>query len=237
MTVPDPNHQEELLSELRDLVASDDLQRSGDAYLRKASGLVDRFLSTGELDLADDPFQGDDRQLAEDPQMFYVMFWRLFDRTPAAMMQDFAIKVRQILAKKVFKEVGEGVTIHHDLLFSSGRNITIGDGVFINRRVMLDDRGPLSIGDHTMLAAGVTVETHAHVFDDFTKPMPHGGRLTKPVSIGRECLIGYNAVVMAGTAVGHRAIVAANSVVTKDVADFHVVGGVPAQTIKVIAPD
>ena len=122
-------------------------------------------------------------------------------------------------------------------LVNSGSNITLGDGVFINRRVMLDDRGPLTIGDHSMLAAGVTVETHAHVFDDFTRPMPRGGRLMKPVAIGPECLIGYNAVVMAGTTVGTRAIVAANSVVTKDVADYHVVGGVPAKPIKVIAPE
>jgi acetyltransferase-like isoleucine patch superfamily enzyme len=59
----------------------------------------------------------------------------------------------------------------------------------------------------------------------------------KPVAIGTECLIGYNAVVMAGTTVGQRAIVAANSVVTRDVADYHVVGGVPAKPIKVIAPE
>ena len=57
------------------------------------------------------------------------------------------------------------------------------------------------------------------------------------MSIGAESLIGYNAVVMAGTTVGRRVIVAANSVVTKDVEDYHVVGGVPASFIKVIAPD
>ncbi len=229
--------QAQLLAEFDELVTTDALQRTGDTFLRRSSGLVDRFLGTGELSLADDHFKGRDRQLAEDSEIFYTMFWRLFDRTPAALMQDFAIKLRRILAHKVFKQVGRDVTIHHDVLFNSGRNITLGDGVFINRRVMLDDRGPLTIGDHSMLAAGVTVETHAHVFDDFTQPMPRGGRLMKPVAIGPECLIGYNAVVMAGTTIGRRAIVAANSVVTKDVADYHVVGGVPAKPIKVIAPE
>ncbi len=231
------DEQEQLLAEFEEMVATDALQRAGDTFLRRSAGLVDRFLSTGELNLADDPFKGRDRQLAEDSEIFYTMFWRLFDRTPAALLQDFAIKLRRILARKVFKQVGNDVTIHHDVLFSSGRNITLGDGVFINRRVMLDDRGPLTIGDHSMLAAGVTVETHAHVFDDFTRPMPRGGRLMKPVVIGAECLIGYNAVVMAGTTIGRRAIVAASSVVTKDVDDYHVVGGVPAKPIKVIAPE
>lgn len=233
----DANAQEQLLAEFDALVASDELQRVGDKFLRESSRLVDGFLSTGELNLADDPFKGHDRELAGDSQHFYTMFWRLFDRTPAAMMQDFAIKLRRILAHKVFKQVGQDVTIHHDVLFSSGRNITLGDSVFINRRVMLDDRAALTIGDHSMLAAGVTVETHAHVLDDFSKPMPQGGRLRKPVTIGSECLLGYNAVVMAGTTIGNRVIVASNSVVTKDVAAYHVVGGVPAKPIKVIAPD
>jgi acetyltransferase-like isoleucine patch superfamily enzyme len=228
--------QQQLLAEFAELVDSDGLQRCGDTFLRRTSELADGFLSTGELVLAEDPFKGDDRGLADDSRMFYTMFWRMFDRTPAAMMQDFAIRLRRILAHKVFKQVGRDVTIHHDVLFSSGANITLGDAVFLNRRVMLDDRGPLTIGDHSMLAAGVTIETHAHVFDDFTKPMSQGGRLMKPVTIGAECLIGYNGVVMAGSTLGRRVIVASNSVVTRDVADYQVVGGVPATPIKVIAP-
>lgn len=230
-------HQADLLAEFADLVDNDELPGAGDTFLRRSSGLVDQFLGTGELNLAEDPFSGEDRGIAEESELFYTMFWRLFDRTPAAMMQDFAIRLRRILAGKVFRQVGEDVTIHHDVLFSSGRNITLGDGVFLNRRVMLDDRGPLTIGDHAMLAAGVTVETHSHVFDDFTKPLPKGGRMMEPVSIGAECLLGYNAVVMAGTTLGRRVIVASNSVVTKDVDDFHVVGGVPARPIKVMAPE
>ena len=231
------DHQEELLAEFRELVDSDELRRTGDNFLAKTSELANGFLRTGEMSIPDDPFKGDDRRLAEDEHMFYVMFWRLFDRTPAALMQDFAIKLRHILARKVFQRVGEDLTIHHDVLFSSGTNISIGDGVFINRRVMLDDRGPLTIGDHAMLASGVTVETHGHIFDDFTQPLTHSGRFTKPVSIGSECLVGYNSVVMAGVTLGHRVIVGSNSVVTKDVPDYHVVGGVPATKIKVIAPD
>ena len=229
--------QEELLADFAELVATDGLQDAGDVFLRRSARLVDGVLGTGELPLADDHFRGGDRELAEDSQLFYTVFWRMFDRTPAALLQDFAIRLRRILAEKIFKQVGENVTFHHDVLFSSGSNITLGDHVFVNRRVMLDDRGPLTLGDHCMLAAGVVIETHTHVFDDFSKPMSQGGRRMQPVSIGAESLIGYNAVVMAGTTVGRRVIVAANSVVTKDVEDYHVVGGVPASFIKVVAPD
>ncbi len=161
----------------------------------------------------------------------------MFDQTPAALMQDFAMKVRRILAQKVFKSVGDNVTIHHGVLFNSGRNITIGEGVFLNRRVMLDDRGPLSIGDYTGLAAGSIVETHSHTLDDFSQPIMYGARTAHATTIGEDCLIGYNAVILSGVTIGKRVIVGSNSVVTKDVPDYHVVGGVPATTIKVIAPE
>lgn len=234
--VNDVGRERDLLSELEELVATDRLPETGDNFMSKVSAMVDHFYGTGEFSVAEDALRGGDRELALDSHLYYVMFWRMFDQTPAALMQDFAIGLRRILAKRVFKSVGEGVTIHHGVLFNSGKNISIGDGVFINRNVMLDDRGPLTIGDFTGLAAGTIVETHSHIFDDFSEPIMYGGRTAHPTSIGGAGLIGYNAVILAGVTVGERVIVASNSVVTKDVPDYHVVGGVPATTIKVIAP-
>lgn len=230
-------HERDLISEFGELVATDRLVETGDSFMAKVSALEDHFWGTGEFRIAEDALRGGDRELALDSHLYYVMFWRMFDQTPAALMQDFAIKVRRILAEKVFKSVGDGVTIHHGVLFNSGKNITVGDGVFLNRRVMLDDRGPVTIGDHTSLAAGAIVETHRHKVDDFSEPIMYGGRTSHATTIGGGGLIGYNAVVLAGVTIGERVIVASNSVVTKDVPDHHVVGGVPAKLIKVIAPE
>ncbi len=233
----DGAYESDLLGEFQELVSEDRLPETGDSFMARVSAMVDHFYGTGEFSLAEDALRGGDREMARDSHLYYVMFWRMFDQTPAALMQDFAFKLRRILAEKVFKSVGEGVTIHHGVLFNSGKNVTIGDGVFLNRSVMLDDRGPLTIGDYTGLASGVIVETHSHIFDDFSEPIMYGGRIAHSTTIGGAGLIGYNAVIMAGVTIGERAIVAANSVVTKDVPDYHVVGGVPAKTIKVIAPE
>ncbi len=233
----DPSRENDLISEFSELVSDDTLPESGDQFMAKVSAMVDHFYGTGEFKVAEDALKGGDKALAMDSHLYYVMFWRMFDKTPASMMQDFAINLRRVLAKKVFKSVGEGVTIHHGVLFNSGKNITIGDGVFLNRNVMLDDRGPVIIDDYTGLAAGAIIETHSHIMDDFNEPILYGGRLAHTTKIGGAGLIGYNAVVLAGVTVGYRAIVASNSVVTKDVPDYHVVGGVPAKSIKVIAPE
>ena len=233
----DASHESDLLAEFEDLVDTDELINTGDRFMAKVNDLQDRFFGSGQFTVAEDALRGGDRELALDSHIYYTMFWRMFDQTPAALMQHFAIGLRRILAAKVFDSVGADVTIHQGILFNSGKNITLGDGVFINRRVMLDDRGPITIGDYTGLAAGVVVETHSHILDDFSEPIMFGGRTFHPVHIGGAGLIGYNAIIHAGVTIGERVVVAANSVVTKDVPDYHIVGGVPAQLLKVVAPE
>jgi acetyltransferase-like isoleucine patch superfamily enzyme len=230
------NAETELLAEFEELVRTDRLPEQGTKFFGGVSKLVDDFLSTGRFELPTDPFRGRDREMALESELYYVMFWRMFDRTPAAMLQDFAIKLRRILAKRIFKRCGDDVVIHHNVLFNSGRNIELGDGVFLNRDVMLDDRAELTIGDHAMIAAGVVIETHGHVYDDFSVPFPHSGRTFAPVRVGSNSLLGYKVAVMAGVTIGDRCIVAANSVVTRNVPDRTIVGGVPAKVIKQIVP-
>ena len=164
------------------------------------------------------------------------MLWRLFDRTPASMLADYAIKVRRILAARVFKSIGEGVIFHHDVYILSGRNTSLGNGVFVNRGATIDDRGEITVGDHTMIAAGAILTTHGHILDDFSKPLPFGGRTMAPIVIGSNSVIGYRSVVMPGVTIGDRVIVASNSVVTKDIPDRWVVGGSPAKKIKELVP-
>jgi maltose O-acetyltransferase len=225
-----------LLAALEHLVDSDRLIGEGRAFLERANGVVDAFLTTGRLSIADDPFGGKDAELLADRHAYYLMLWRLFDRTPASMMADFAIRVRRILARRVLASLGEDVIFHHDVYILSGLNTSLGNGVFVNRGATLDDRGPITVGDHTMIAAGAILTTHGHILDDFSKPLPFGGRTMAPITIGSNSVIGYNSIVMPGVTIGARVIVAANSVVTKDIPDRWVVGGIPATKIKELVP-
>ncbi len=225
-----------LLAELERLVDADSLRGEGAAFLERAGAVVGTFLQTGSLSIADDPFGGRDAELLTDNHAYYLMLWRLFDRTPAAMMADFAIKVRRILARRVLKSIGDDVIFHHDVYILSGLNTVLGNGVFVNRGSTLDDRGPITVGDHTMIAAGAILTTHGHILDDFSKPLPFGGRTMAPITIGSNSVIGFNAIVMPGVTIGDRVIVAANSVVTKSIPDRWVVGGIPATKIKELVP-
>ncbi len=226
----------ELLARLESDLASDDFVGKGEAFLRETERLTTNSLQTAEFYVPPDPFKGEAPERTHDPLNYYRLFWRMFDKTPASMIQGFAIPLRLILAKKLFKHCGDGVIIHHDVLFSDGANISIGEGSLLNRRAMLDDRGPINVGPYVMLSAGITIETHTHPFDNFDRPIAYAGRGLKPVTIGANSVVGYNGVLMAGVTLGYRCIVGANSVVTKDVGDYEVVGGVPAKLIKRIEP-
>ena len=92
--------------------------------------------------------------------------------------------------------------------------------------------GPVSIGSHVNLAQGIVVTALNHNFEDTTLRIDEQGVSTKPVVIGDDVWIGANAVILPGVTIGRHVVVAAGAVVTKDVPDNCVVGGVPAKVIK-----
>ena len=92
--------------------------------------------------------------------------------------------------------------------------------------------GPVSIGHHVNLAQGVTVTALNHNYADATRRIDEQGVTTKPVTIADDVWIGAGAVVLPGVTIGQHAVVAAGAVVTNDVPEFCLVGGVPAKIIK-----
>ena len=92
--------------------------------------------------------------------------------------------------------------------------------------------GPVSIGNNVNLAQGITVTALNHNFADTSRRIDEQGISTKPIVIGDDVWIGANAVILPGVTIGRHVVVAAGAVVTKDVPDNCVVGGVPAKEIK-----
>ncbi|MBE6249315.1 MAG: acyltransferase [Prevotella sp.] len=109
-------------------------------------------------------------------------------------------------------------------------DVTIGDytRIGIHNTII----GPVCIGNHVNLAQGITITALNHNFEDASKRIDEQGISTKPVVIGDDVWIGANAVILPGVTIGSHCVVAAGAVVTKDVPDNCVVGGVPAKVIK-----
>ena len=94
--------------------------------------------------------------------------------------------------------------------------------------------GPVTIGNHVNLAQGITVTALNHNFSDTEKRIDEQGVNTTPVVIGDDIWIGANAVILPGVTIGSHSVVAAGSVVTKDVPPHSLVAGVPAKIIRQI---
>lgn len=92
--------------------------------------------------------------------------------------------------------------------------------------------GPVTIGNHVNLAQGIVVTALNHNFKDITLPIDKQGVSTNPVIIGDDVWIGANAVILPGVTIGRHVVIAAGAVVTKDVPDNCIVGGVPATILK-----
>lgn len=123
-------------------------------------------------------------------------------------------------------EIGRGSRIHIGARFFYPANIRIGKGTIIGDNVFLDGRDKLIIGNHTDIASSVMIYNGEHdvTSEDF-KPV------FAPVEIGDYVFIGPRAIILPGVKIGKGVIIAAGAVVTKDVSDFAIVGGVPAEVI------
>lgn len=96
--------------------------------------------------------------------------------------------------------------------------------------------GPVTIGNHVILAQHIVVSGLNHGYEDIHTPISRQKCAVKPIVIEDECWIGANSVITAGVSIGRHAVVAAGSVVTKDVPAYSVVAGNPARVIKQYDP-
>lgn len=109
-----------------------------------------------------------------------------------------------------------------------GINIKLGKNVFINSGCCFQDHAGIEIGDGTLIGHQVVIATLNHAQD----PLSRADMFPKPVKIGKNVWIGAHATILPGVTIGDNAIIAAGAVVTKDVENNVVAGGVPAKKIK-----
>lgn len=143
----------------------------------------------------------------------------------------FGNKLRSWIASKLFKTVGENIVVKHGAYFGDGRNIVMGNmsQLGIDCKVEND----LVIGDHVLMGPEVVIYSSMHEYSDVNVPiMLQGAKEVKPVHIGNDVWIGLRAVIMPGVTIGDHVIIGSGAVVTKDVPDYAVVGGVPAKIIR-----
>ena len=112
-----------------------------------------------------------------------------------------------------------------------GNRVKFGKGVFLNHSAILSASGGIEFEDGVMTAPGLRIATINHDMNNRHTIYTYG-----KVTICRNAWLGMNVTICPGVTIGAYAVVAAGAVVTKDVPDYAVVGGVPAKVIRYLDP-
>ena len=135
--------------------------------------------------------------------------------------------VRRFFYRISGMSIGNGSAIHMGAVFYDPKNIKIGKDSIIGEGAVLDGRDKLVIGDHVDIASEVMIYNAEHDVQSSDFPA-----ISSPVFIEDYVFIGPRAIILPGVKIKKGAVIGAGAVVTKDVEEFTIVGGVPAKFIK-----
>ena len=123
------------------------------------------------------------------------------------------------------------VRILTPFLCDFGNRVKFGKGVFLNHSAILSASGGIEFEDGVLVAPGVRIATINHDMNRRHTTYTYG-----KVTIRKNAWIGMNVTICPGVTIGRYAVVAAGAVVTKDIPDYAVAGGVPAKVLRYLDP-
>lgn len=134
--------------------------------------------------------------------------------------------IRYILYKLLGMKIGGNVSIFMGTHIRNPKGVFIGEGASIGPKVLLDGRRGIIIGKNVTIAYDAILWSLNHDYNDLYFA-GNGGK----VVVGDYAWICSRAIILPGVTIGEGAVVACGAVVTKDVAPYAVVGGIPAKEI------
>lgn len=165
-------------------------------------------------------------------KIYLIIYYLIASKLPSSFSPYGKIfnKFRTILLKHIIT-LGNNNKIQQNVYVGTGKNIYIGSHCQINENVRMID---VQIGNYVMIAPNVNLiggKTHNYHRLDIPMVM-QGEKYIGPIIIEDDVWIGINVVVLPGIKIGKGSVIGANSVVTKNIPPYSIVGGVPAKIIK-----
>lgn len=145
---------------------------------------------------------------------------------------DDEVEKRQEIMKKLFKKVGDRVYLEPNFTCEFGKNITLGNDLYINFGCTLLDCGQITIGNHTLIGPNVSMYSANHSLD--AEERISGALIPEPITIGDRVWIGGGTTILSGVTIGNDTVIGAGSVVTKNIPAGVVAAGNPCKVIRKI---
>lgn len=157
------------------------------------------------------------------------LYYGIGIKLKSSVQSQRAQKIRYWLGSRFVESCGKHVNFERGARFNP--ELSIGDysGVGVNCLVS----GRTYIGSHVMMGPDCIMYSYSHAHDRLDIPMDQQGfEEPTPIHIGDDVWIGARVIILPGVSIGSHCIIGAGAVVTKDVPDYAVVGGVPAKVIR-----
>jgi len=138
-------------------------------------------------------------------------------------------KVAREIIKELIPNAGTNLYIEPPFFCDYGYNIFCGDNVYFNVNCVILDGAKVTIGSNVFFAPGVQMYTANHPLDAESRRTVENGL---PITIGDDCWIGGNAIILPGLTIGKGCVIGAGSVVTKNIPDNSLAVGNPAKVIR-----
>jgi acetyltransferase-like isoleucine patch superfamily enzyme len=139
------------------------------------------------------------------------------------------IRLRGALFRPFFKRCGRHFTLARRVTFLNMHGIEIGDTVYMATGAWIDGIGGVRIGDEVKISPYVVIASSSHCFKDGS--VAKGGARSAPITIGSGTWLSSHVVVAAGAHVGCGCLIAGNAVVSRDIPDHSMAGGIPAKVL------
>lgn len=162
-------------------------------------------------------------------RIFYDFFARKLPASNARIIGKFSKNIRYHLVKGFIDKCGNNVNVEKGAVVSS--KVAIGDNSGLGKHCEIN--GETIIGSNVMMGPECVIFSSNHRFDRTDIPMiEQGFQKSKTVIIGDDVWIGRRTMLLPGVTIGKGVVIGCGAVVTKDVPDYAVIGGVPAKILK-----
>lgn len=141
--------------------------------------------------------------------------------------------IKSIFLRLMGAKVSSRVVFYSGVWIFPCRGLQLGENVDLAKDVLITTSGGVDIGDRTLVGYRTQILSSNHIIPKGRECIFSSGHVHKKVTIHNDVWIGANCIILPGVEIGEGAVVAAGSVVTKNVKPFEVVGGTPAKLIKV----
>lgn len=171
-----------------------------------------------------------------DEQGHYNEYLQQMEAYNAAGYTQEGLEKKARILRELFAEAGENAYIQAPYYAMwGGRHVHLGKNVYINSNCTLIDDAHIYIGDGTMIAPNVTILTASHPLSPRLRAEGYG--YNEPVTIGKNVWLASGVTVLPGVHIGDNAVIAAGSVVTKDIPPNVLAVGSPARVLRTIGPE